>query len=105
MPNVVSSLRVLFCQHLPSRPGSHQQLSSLAFLSQLAVLRHLLICSAANSGRCAMLMMALMVPGLFTWSCGIAEVSVTPGRGCANSCHSRLEVDMPEPSNSDICVY
>ena len=49
--------------------------------------------------------MALIVPGLLIWSCEIAEVSVTPGRACANICHSRLVRAMPEPRTSDMRVY
>src|SRR5918997_1280706 len=35
----------------------------------------------------------------------MAEVSVTPGRGCANICHSRLVRGMPDPRSSDMRVY
>src|SRR5258706_15504847 len=71
----------------------------------MSVLRHLVIVSPGNVARCDRLMIALIVPGLLTWSCEIAEVSVTPGRACANICHSRLVFAMPEPSSSDIRVY
>ena len=48
---VVSSSRVLFCQHLPLWPGSHQQLSSFFSLPQVLVLRHLVMTSPLNTGR------------------------------------------------------
>ena len=105
LAGVLSSLRVLRCQHLLSRPGSHQHFSSSFSAPQVSTLRHLLIISPVKVGRCDRLMIALMVPGLFTWSCGIAEVSRTPGRACANTCHSRLVRAIPEPKSSDIRVY
>ena len=40
---VLSSLRVLRTQHLPSRPGSHQHLSSSFSPPQVSALRHLVI--------------------------------------------------------------
>ena len=93
-----------FSQHLLSRSGSHQQ-SRSDLPSQLVVLRHLSTSSPSNTGRCATLMSALMVPGLFTWSFGIAEVSLVPGRACANICHSSVLEAMPETMISEMRVY
>src|SRR6266508_526267 len=92
-------------QHLLVRPGSHQQRSSSPSVAHVSTLRHLVIASPVNVGRCDKLMIALIVPGLLILSCEIAEVSVTPGRACANICHSRLVVGIPEPSSSPIRVY
>jgi hypothetical protein len=68
-------------------------------------LRHLVTTSPLNTGRWATLIRALIVPGLLIWSCEIAEVSVTPGRACANIWYSRLLIGIPEPSSSDMRVY
>ena len=70
------------CQHLPSRPGSHQQAASS--LLQARNLAPLVDVFTANVGRTLVLMIAFIVPGLCTWSVGIAEVSEVPGRACAN---------------------
>src|SRR5262245_6304408 len=91
-------------QHLPSRPGSHQQVGE-ALSGQDAVLRHLMIDSPDIIGRCATLMSALIVPGLLTWSVGIAEVSEVPGRACANTCHSSELRGMPETMISETRAY
>ena len=48
---VVSSSRVLFCQHLPLRPGSHQHLSSSFSAPQVLALRHLVTTSPLKTGR------------------------------------------------------
>src|SRR5580765_770579 len=101
-PSVLSSLRVLRAQHLLSRPGSHQHLSSSFSPPQESVLRHFVTTSPLNSARCERLMIEFIVPGLLTWSCDIADVSVTPGRACVNICHSRLVCGIPEPSSSDM---
>src|SRR5690606_12426739 len=92
-------------QHLPLRPGSHQQAAPFFCSPQLSALRHLMIDSFSNTGRCAMLMSALMVPGLFTWSVGMAEVSEVPGRACANICHSSVFAAMPYTMISEMRVY
>src|SRR5687768_13649647 len=92
-------------QHLPCRPGSHQHAAVFFSVPQLSVLRHLMIDSFSNTGRCAMLMSALMVPGLLTWSVGMAEVSEVPGRACANICHSSVLLGMPETMISEMRVY
>ena len=73
------SVFVLLCQHLPSRPGSHQQVASGSLFSHEPTLRHLLITSPSKTGRRARLMIAFIVPGLFTWSVGTADVSEDPG--------------------------
>ncbi len=44
-----------------------------------------------------MLIMAFIVPGLFTWSFGIADVSTVPGRAWAKTWYSMVSWDMPEP--------
>src|SRR5687767_8897959 len=79
------SVCLLRAQHLPCLPGSHQQARGSAFAPHSLVLRHLSTTSFANVGRCAVLMMALIVPGLFIWSVGTADVSDVPGRACANT--------------------
>ena len=63
---IVASVRVLRCQHLPSRCGSHQQLDSGWSFPQAVTLRHLLTTSLGKIGRWLVLMIALMVPGLLT---------------------------------------
>src|SRR3546814_19346408 len=75
-------------QHLPSRPGSHQHAVSGSPGSQAVALRHLSTTPLAKVGRWRELMMEFIVPGLLTWSLGIAEVSLLPGRVCANTWHS-----------------
>ena len=50
-------------------------------------------------------MIEFIVPGLLTWSCEIADVSVTPGRACVNICHSMLVFGIPEPRSSDMREY
>src|SRR5512145_1357584 len=93
-------------QHLFCRPGSHQHVSwSSSFCSQLAALRHLTMSSLAWVSRCLVLISALMVPGLFTWSVGMAEVSEVPGRACAKICHSGLSVGMPDTISSEMRRY
>src|SRR3546814_4092335 len=77
------SCATLLRQHLPTRPGSHQQLVSGSPASQASTLRHLSTTSLAKVGRWRKLMIELIVPGLLTWSLGIAEVSLVPGRACA----------------------
>src|SRR5439155_19151334 len=72
---------------------------------QVSVLRHFVTISPLNSARCERLMIEFMVPGLLTWSCQIADVSVTPGRACVNICHSRPVFGIPDPSNSDMREY
>src|SRR6187399_66820 len=104
-PSVVSSVLVLFTQHLPSRPGSHQHLLWSCSVPQLFALRHLLMTSPGNSARCDRLVIKFIVPGLLTWSCEIADVSVTPGRACVNICHSMLVFGIPEPKSSDMREY
>ncbi len=73
--------------------------------AQSATLRHLLTSSSENVGRCLVWMIALMVPGLLTWSVGIAEVSDVPGRACANICASSVVPAMPEASTSEMRLY
>src|SRR3546814_1974974 len=82
-------------QHLPSRPGSHQHAVSGSPGSQAVTLRHLSTTSLAKVGRWRKLMMAFIVPGLLTWSLGIAEVSLVPGRACANTWYSSDAGGMP----------
>ena len=94
----------LFSQHLPSRPGSHQQVSGSAPASQAAALRHFST-SSSKSGRRAKLMMAFMVPGLETKSIGSAEVSTMPGRARAMSCHSSRCGERPLPRSSETRLY
>ena len=53
-----------------------------------STLRHLFTISPAKVGRCARLMIALIVPGLLIWSLGIADVSLVPGRACAKTWYS-----------------
>src|SRR6187397_483404 len=91
-------------QHLLSLPGSHQQSESLLPAGQLATLCHL-ITSCGCSGRLPKLMIAFIVPGLFTPSFATAEVSTVPGRACEKICHSRLLVDIPEAMISDMRLY
>src|SRR3546814_5400726 len=50
-------------------------------------------------------MMAFIVPGLLTWSLGIAEVSLVPGRACANTWYSSDAGGMPEASSSEMRRY
>ena len=50
-------------------------------------------------------MIALIVPGLCTWSVGIAEVSEVPGRACENICASSVAPDMPDVRISETRVY
>src|SRR5262245_47513297 len=52
-----------------------------------------------------MLRIALIVPGLCTWSVGIADVSDVPGRACANICASSVVPDMPEVRISETREY
>src|SRR5512134_2610034 len=93
-------------QHLSWRPGSHQQVSfSTSLVSQALTLRHLMMSWLANVGRWLVLMMALIVPGLLTWSVGMAEVSEVPGRACAKICHSGLSVGMPDTISSEMRRY
>src|SRR5512134_2486846 len=93
-------------QHFASRVGSHQQVSfSVSSFSQEVTLRHLMMSSPGKVGRCAVLMIALIVPGLFSWSVGIADVSDVPGRACANTCHCRLSVGIPDTRISEIREY
>src|SRR3546814_5477833 len=58
------SCATLLRQHLPSRPGSHQQLVSGSPASQASTLRHLSTTSLAKVGRWRKLMIELIVPGL-----------------------------------------
>src|SRR5512132_4063520 len=90
-------------QHSPSRPGSHQQLASPWV--QAPTLRHLLTISPGNVGRTVVWMIAFIVPGLCTWSVGIADVSEVPGRACANICASSVVPDMPDVMISDMREY
>src|SRR3546814_8687285 len=92
-------------QHLPSRPGSHQHAVSGSPGSQAVTLRHLSTTSLAKVGRWRKLMMAFIVPGLLTWSLGIAEVSLVPGRACANTWYSSDAGGMPEASSSEMRRY
>src|SRR3546814_11908260 len=50
-------------------------------------------------------MIELIVPGLLTWSLGIAEVSLVPGRACANTWYSSEAGGMPEASSSEMRRY
>ena len=50
-------------------------------------------------------MMALMVPGLFTWSVGTAEVSTVPGRATEKTCHSSVSGGMPDTKISEMRRY
>ena len=50
-------------------------------------------------------MSAFIVPGFDARSMGRAEVSTTPGRARATSCHSRRFFDMPEPSMTETMLY
>src|SRR3546814_18546244 len=79
------SCATLLRQHLPSRPGSHQQLVSGSPASQASTLRHLSTPSLAKVGRWRNLMIELIVPGLLTWSLGIAEVSLVHGRAVSTT--------------------
>src|SRR4249919_960391 len=90
-------------QHLPSRPGSHQQAGSLSL--QAATLRHLSTISPEKVGRCARLVIALIVPGLLIWSLGIADVSLVPGRACAKTWYSSESCGIPEASISEMRRY
>src|SRR3546814_1345589 len=99
------SCATLLRQHLPSRPGSHQQLVSGSPASQASTLRHLSTTSLAKVGRWRKLMIELIVPGLLTWSLGIAEVSLVPGRACANTWYSSEASGMPEASSSAMRRY
>src|SRR6476659_8669816 len=90
-------------QHLPSRPGSHQQAGSCCL--QAPTLRHLSTISPAKVGRCARLMIALIVPGLLIWSLGIADVSLVPGRACANTWYSSESCGIPDASISEMRTY
>ncbi len=91
--------------HLPGLPGSHQQASGSAPAGQAATGRHLRTFSLKPCGREAKLIRAFIVPGLWTMSLGIAEVSTVPGRSCENSCHSGLSVGMPEAMISELRRY
>lgn len=68
-------------------------------------MRHLITDSLAKVGRLPRLISALIVPGLLTWSVGIAEVSLVPGLAWANICHSRVFDAMPETMISETRVY
>src|SRR3546814_14907265 len=92
-------------QHLPSRPGSHQHAVSGSPGSQAVALRHLSTTSLAKVGRWRKLMNELIVPGLLTWSLGIAEVSLVPGRACANTWYSSEAGGMPADSSSAMRRY
>src|SRR3546814_15771702 len=102
---VTGSCATLLRQHLPSRPCSHQQLVSGSPASQASTLRHLSTTSLAKVGRWRQLMIELIVPGLLTWSLGIAEVSLVPGRACAHTWYSSEAGGMPDARSSAMRWY
>src|SRR5262245_61335872 len=90
--------------YLLSLPSCHQHSASFDPDGQLFTLHHL-ITSCGCSGRLPKLMIAFIVPGLFTPSFATAEVSTVPGRACEKICHSRLVVDIPDAMTSDMRLY
>src|SRR5262245_59683737 len=94
-------------QHLPSCSHQHDAVAfaSVVSRSPAATLRHLITCSCLKTGRTLVLMIAFIVPGLYTWSEAIADVSVVPGRVYENICTSSVVPGMPEVRISDTRVY
>ncbi len=93
---MVSSSRSALLPALAFATRLAPHLPASVSLPQLAALRHLVTTSPLNTGRCATLIRALMVPGsVDPASCEIAEVSVTRDGRARTSRYSRLLIGRP----------